>query len=32
MRSLVLIAALAGSSGIMFAQAAPVKMGFGKRK
>ena len=32
MRSLVLIAALAGSSGIMFAQAAPVKMGLWEKK
>jgi len=32
MRSLVLIAALAGSSGVMFAQAAPVKMGLWEKK
>jgi hypothetical protein len=32
MRSLVLIAALAGYSGIVFAQAAPVKMGLWEKK
>jgi hypothetical protein len=32
MRSLVLIAALAGCSGILFAQAAPVKMGLWEKK
>ncbi len=32
MRSLVLIAALAGSSGIMFAQVAPIKMGLWEKK
>jgi hypothetical protein len=32
MRSLVLIAALAGYSGIMFAQATPVKMGLWEKK
>jgi hypothetical protein len=32
MRSLVLIAALAGYSGVVFAQAAPVKMGLWEKK
>jgi hypothetical protein len=32
MRSLVLIAALAGCSGILFAQAVPVKMGLWEKK